>query len=526
MSTLHETDDKQSVRGLASQVTLTRLYNDTAEDRSGKYISKLEREMQQTNDLLTSIYNTVPCGILRFLRRDGVYRLLSINPAAIRLLGYTEKNVLDSDWSSGVASTVLPVDTWSILDAYSKLKTVGDTVHIDYYCVRRPNGDLRFLTGEVILISEDETGQIIQRLLYDITDRIALEEQLRQEQLQYRDALLHDCSQAYTFDVNEGIIYTLQKSEMEGKLPVKLPAHYDTLIPWLIDQSDAVILSGSLDESCTAGYLSAYKQGKRCLELEYYVPSRDIYQRKTTFLSRDAVTGHVLACVVTRDVTEERKKELATQRALAELADTARQVMQGDLDVTFHTEAEGNVGALAQVLQQTIGDLKLRIEYINELANTDALSNMRNKRAFDTAVEELDATLLQKPDTNFGVVMFDLNGLKQVNDSFGHEHGDEYIRIAASHIKDVFFEVVVYRVGGDEFVAILDTRVLHKIDKLTKKLQGVLFDYNRTHPELPQDVSIAIGYAAYDKNTDQCFADVYRRADMKMYEDKKQSKEL
>lgn len=525
MSVLHETDDKQSVRNLAPQVTLTRLYNDTAEERSGKYISRLEREMQQTNDLLTSIYNTVPCGILRFLRRNGVYRLLSINPAAIRLLGYTEDNVLDSDWSAGVASTVLPVDTWSIVDAYSKLKKVGDTQHIDYYCVRRPDGDLRFLTGEVILISEDENGQIIQRLLYDITDRVALEEQLRQEQLQYRDALLHDCYQAYTFDVNEGIIYSLQKADTVSNYPISLPAHYDTLIRWLIDRSDAEIISGSLEENCTAGYLAAYKKGKRCLELEYYVPSRDVYQRKTTFLSKDTVTGHVLACVITRDVTEGRKKELDTQRELAKLAETARQVMQGDLDVVFNTQAEGNVGALAQVMQQTINDLKLRIEYINELANTDALSSMRNKRAFDTAVEELDATLLQNPDTNFGVVMFDLNGLKQVNDNFGHDRGDEYIRVAASHIRDVFFEIVVYRIGGDEFIGILDTRVLHKIDKLITKLRGVLYDYNRTHPELPQDISIAIGYAAYDKTTDHCFADVSRRADMKMYENKKQCKE-
>ncbi len=517
--------DKPLSSHLSSHVNLARLNSDkNGEDASGGYVAVLKREVEEINALLANIYTTIPFGILRFLRCKGIYHLLSINSAALRMLGFTEENVFSNDWSSGIATSICSTDRKSIMSAYNKLSLVGDAQTIDHYCAHLPDGTTTYLSGEATLLSEDANGQLIQHTIYDITDRIMLEKQLNLERMQYRDALLHDCHLAYTFDVNEGIIHALQKATSTSTSTIQLPVHYDTLIRWLMDNHDTLILSGSWEENSTAGYLAAYEQGKRCLQLEYYAPSRGAFQRKTTFLSKDPDTDHVLACVLTQDVTEDRRKELVMQLALEDLAGAAKQVAQGNLDVTFDVQADGHVGQLAQVMQQMVNQLKERFEHVNQLAHTDALSMLRNKRAFDLAVDDLNSLLEKKNDVSFGVVMFDLNGLKQVNDTWGHEQGDQFIRTASSFIKSIFYEVFVYRIGGDEFVAILDSLVLHKVDKLITSLQMAMTEYNQAHPEIPYDISVAVGYSEYDSANDTCFADVLRRADMLMYEDKARQK--
>ena len=82
---------------------------------------QLEEALLQ-KELLSSIFDTVPCGILRLTRKGASYGLISINPAAIRLLGYQEVELSQLDWSSGIADTVLAEDYKILLDSYQNLQ--------------------------------------------------------------------------------------------------------------------------------------------------------------------------------------------------------------------------------------------------------------------------------------------------------------------------------------------------------------------------------------------------------------------
>ena len=116
--------------------------------------------------------------------------------------------------------------------------------------------------------------------------------------------------------------------------------------------------------------------------------------------------------------------------------------------------------------------------------------------------------------------MFDVNSLKLINDSLGHEAGDEYLIRSCHLICSVFKHSPVYRMGGDEFVAVLSDEDYENRDSLMNKINELMSPYSDDLPLPPDYVSIACGMSSYDINTDKSVADVSKRADEQMYQDK------
>ena len=116
--------------------------------------------------------------------------------------------------------------------------------------------------------------------------------------------------------------------------------------------------------------------------------------------------------------------------------------------------------------------------------------------------------------------MCDINGLKQVNDTIGHAAGDELVKEASSLICGHFTHGAVYRIGGDEFVVILQ-------DKGYDTMQEGLDMINREVEEniKKNAVVVAIGYSRLTPE-DQMVHEVFERADHMMYERKKQLKQM
>ena len=137
----------------------------------------------------------------------------------------------------------------------------------------------------------------------------------------------------------------------------------------------------------------------------------------------------------------------------------------------------------------------------------------------------LQSQINTEPDLEFAIAMFDVNNLKMINDSQGHEAGDEYLLRACRLICDVFKHSPVYRLGGDEFVAVLTGEDYEKRDENIKNINDRMSPYSDTLP-LPDDyVSIACGLAVYDSENDRSVAEVINRADEEMYKDKAAKKE-
>ena len=191
----------------------------------------------------------------------------------------------------------------------------------------------------------------------------------------------------------------------------------------------------------------------------------------------------------------------------------------------------------------------------------DGLTGVKNKNAYLNAEAELNEQIAKGEQPEFAIIVADLNGLKEINDQHGHQTGDNFLRAGCRAICDVFDHSPVFRVGGDEFAVIARGRDYENIDALMREMAehnerciegrraaseglskekqmtitagsydrdsrterdyseanaGDIFDFD------PADVVIACGMARFDG--DPNVASVFDRADLAMFEDKKELK--
>ena len=154
-------------------------------------------------------------------------------------------------------------------------------------------------------------------------------------------------------------------------------------------------------------------------------------------------------------------------------------------------------------------------------ANTDSMTGVKNKHAFMSREKEINANIKDEIAGEFAVVVCDVNGLKKINDTLGHKAGDEYIISACRMVCDIFQHSPVYRIGGDEFVAILGGRDYH----MRNELMRLLHDRSVQHIQGGGAV-VSGGLSDYVPGEDADFHAVFARADGLMYEEKKLLKSL
>lgn len=155
-----------------------------------------------------------------------------------------------------------------------------------------------------------------------------------------------------------------------------------------------------------------------------------------------------------------------------------------------------------------------------KLAYTDALTGVKSKLAFAETEREIDQAISDGAAGEMAVVVYDLNGLKRINDTRGHDTGDKYIVSACRLICDVFQHSPVFRVGGDEFVAILEGTDYAQRDALLQAFNRRIEENMKTNR-----VVVAAGMAMYVSGMDHSFERVFKRADREMYRRKEELKQ-
>ncbi len=171
-----------------------------------------------------------------------------------------------------------------------------------------------------------------------------------------------------------------------------------------------------------------------------------------------------------------------------------------------------------------LSETKLHADEMHELANKDALTGIRNKTAYDNEIKKLEWKL-DDGYTDFGIAMIDLNFLKRINDTYGHEQGNIAIRKLCQIVCTIYQHSPVFRIGGDEFVVILENQDFENREELLQKFNQQLEEMAKDETlEVWERVSAAIGYAVYDPATDSSVANVFKRADNAMYQRKKEMK--
>ncbi|MCR5356397.1 MAG: GGDEF domain-containing protein [Lachnospiraceae bacterium] len=155
-----------------------------------------------------------------------------------------------------------------------------------------------------------------------------------------------------------------------------------------------------------------------------------------------------------------------------------------------------------------------------ELMRVDPLTNVNNRTAFEDKEKKLQSMINDDRNCEFGIAIFDVNDLKLINDNNGHDAGDAYLVRSCHLICNIFKHSPVYRVGGDEFVAVLMGEDYVNRNKLIKQLARKMDPYTDKIPLPPDYISIACGISVFDPENDMAVQDVMKRADEAMYENK------
>ena len=165
------------------------------------------------------------------------------------------------------------------------------------------------------------------------------------------------------------------------------------------------------------------------------------------------------------------------------------------------------------IIQEDLHASILGEKIMHKASVTDGLTGVLNRKAYSEDVETFGS---QYP-SDFVYMSLDVNGLKVVNDSLGHDAGDEIILGASQCMQKCFSSYgKVYRMGGDEF-----TTILH-IDKYD--LESIITEFenelNNWHGKLVDDLSVSLGYATADEIQGLSIYEVAAIADKRMYESK------
>ena len=202
---------------------------------------------------------------------------------------------------------------------------------------------------------------------------------------------------------------------------------------------------------------------------------------------------------------------------LVALNKAARQFANGDLESTVAVTSRDEIGDLTRILEDTRVRLRDSLDELYREAHIDTLTGTHNKTAF-TDIQAALSTQIEAGEAEFALILFDVNYLKIINDTFGHIAGDELLQKIATCIKAVFGSQNVYRLGGDEFAALLYTKIDSEGGERAAECMAMIADQKlENYPDVP--ISCAVG-VAFCNTSDRSFYDVFARADQAMYQHK------
>ena len=153
---------------------------------------------------------------------------------------------------------------------------------------------------------------------------------------------------------------------------------------------------------------------------------------------------------------------------------------------------------------------------LKNVAYTDALTNMKNRAAYERFIRRQVLNHRKNPGAQFIFVMLDINGFKNINDTRGHVAGDEILKQVGKVITEYFesYNCESFRFGGDEFVLLMKDIQLSYVENLIVKLNEELFNFN--------NITLSHGCSEVDFNNTKPFHVALKTADAIMYSNKEQ----
>ncbi len=194
--------------------------------------------------------------------------------------------------------------------------------------------------------------------------------------------------------------------------------------------------------------------------------------------------------------------------------------------LTPEFDSRGNVESILTVSRDMTESKELE-ERLRSLTLTDDLTNLYNRRGFLMLAERHLHIAQSRPSEKNNYLLFaDIDGLKQINDHFGHDNGSRAITKMSEILADNFrASDIIARLGGDEFVIILVNTNEDSTEIILNRLQTKINDYNRQKNH-PFDLSLSVGIIPIDLSKTTTIEELLVRADQMMYEQKRRKKGL
>lgn len=191
-------------------------------------------------------------------------------------------------------------------------------------------------------------------------------------------------------------------------------------------------------------------------------------------------------------------------------------LLQRNIDMMRHfDESRANAERELELLQQSLKRRQSELYETMRQAETDALTGLLNRRAFDIKIKQVFLHTMRQKDSPFSLLFFDLDYFKKINDEFGHQYGDAYLKKMAAVLREIIRENVDYafRFGGDEFAVVIFADYPLACDKAKQVLELM-------------EGKVSIGITAINHGTpdDLTLEEFIRRADNALYEAKRRGR--
>jgi len=204
--------------------------------------------------------------------------------------------------------------------------------------------------------------------------------------------------------------------------------------------------------------------------------------------------------------------------------DVALEAMKGGAqDYLIKGEMDGK--PLPHILRNNFERIR-RETKLNKMSFVDDLTGLYNRRGFLTFADQ-HMKLTERTQKGFLMMMIDVDGLKKINDTMGHQMGDQAIRDVSDILRDAFRKSdIVSRLGGDEFAVLaIDAHSQAAHVEIAEKLKKRLFkklDRHNQKSSRDYTLSFSVGYAYYDPAHAVEIEALLKKADQVMYKEKRQ----
>jgi len=201
-------------------------------------------------------------------------------------------------------------------------------------------------------------------------------------------------------------------------------------------------------------------------------------------------------------------------------------VKVGDYLFTIPLVIEKNltVAALIKEKEELRRQLEAKNEQLEQMAATDALTGVYNRRHFGRVLDQLFAEA-QRYDKDLACVMIDQDGFKQLNDTFGHQVGDQLLVMAGKVISANMRRMdVAARYGGDEFVLLLPQASSEEASHAAARIREEFFQSSATLLRRKEGVTMSVGVSSLKTNRAATADQLVAQADAALYKSKQQGR--